>query len=840
VSPTPCQVKQLVKVKAFLVSLVAVLLGVAVLVGGGVLTKSSGTVPAVRLRNPPQSPERKQLRELGYQGNRLFQTGRYLEAAEVFEKARQRASQLGDTESEIHYLNNLGACRVRMFQYRPGMNAYLEARELAQRLGDREMATTLAFNISALYLEMRDLNAALQAVAQGLAGLNDKPTSKYRPKFLVQLARLRARIGDMEAAVPVFYQAIEEADRHGDSATQALAWNQLGYELLLRGELAAAESPLLEAFRLRKMTRDKAILLSYRTLSLLRLAQGDLASAGTLIEQAILAAPHSPPLVPIWQLYYDRGRIRKAQGKLAQAAEDFRAALELAARWRLEVLPADSVRVSLEVGLHGIYSSFIEAGNLLYSQTGRSELVRETFQAAEENRAASLRDLLAEPEDWRRKLPPQYDETLGELRSAEISLVSKDTPSTRDRIQRLLNRLGEMEQQAGLDSATPSGLPRSSPPWLLLETQRILRPDEAFLSFHLGEGESYLWGLTREDFQLCRLPSRSRIRDQVGRFVRALMGGSDDAQVLGKSLYEELLGGLKPAALRKPNWLLALDDVLFELPFPALVMGSVEGRPLFLIERHAVEITPSAHMLISSPQTGSQAPWRSGPFIGLGDPVYNMADPRWRSGLSGAAGTPGKPQLEMTRLAGSGREIRACARLGSPASVPPVLLEGPDASVEALRKALERRPSVLHLATHIVARQRRGLIALSLLPGGDAQLLSPLEIASWRVKLGLVVLSGCSSGQAQALPGSGLMGLTRAWLAAGASAVVVSRWPTSDDSGEFFLAFYKHLRAPSQSDSFERPGRALQRAQLEMLGSRTWRSLPRYWAAYFLIGRGRG
>jgi len=840
VSPTPCQVKRLVKVKASLVSFVAVLLGVAVLVGGGVLTRSLGTVPAARLRNPPPSPERKQLRELGYQGNRLFQTGRYLEAAEVFEKARQRASQLGDADSEIHFLNNLGACRVRMFQYRQGMNAYLQARERAQRTGDREMATTLAFNISALYLEMRDLNAALQAAEQGLAGLNDEHTSKYRPKFLVQLARLRARIGDMETAVPAFYQAIEEADRQGDSATQALAWNQLGYELLLRGELAAAESPLLEAFRLRKMTRDRAILLSYRTLSLLRLAQGDLASAGTLIEQAILAAPHSPPLVPIWQLYYDRGRIRKAQGKVAQAAEDFRAALELAARWRLEVLPADSVRVSLEVGLHAIYSSFIEAGNLLYSQTGRSELVRETFQAAEENRAASLRDLLAEPADWRQKLPPQYGETLGELRNAEISLIGKETPSTRGRIQRLLNRLGEMEQQAGLSSPAPSGFQRAAPASLLIRTQTVLRADEAFLSFHLGEAESYLWGLTREGFQLCRLPSRGSIRVQVGRFVQALKGGSDDTHGVGKSLYEELFGGLKTAALSKPNWLLALDDVLFELPFPALVMGSVEGRPLFLIERHALEITPSAHMLTSTPQSGSQAPWRSGPFVGLGDPIYNLADPRWRGGPAGVGGASGQAHLEMARLAGSGREIRACARLGSPASVPPVFLEGPDASLEALRKALERRPSVLHLATHIIPRQKRGLIALSLLPGGEAQLLSPLEIASWRIKLGLVVLSGCSSGQAEALPGSGLMGLTRAWLAAGASAVVASRWPTPDDSGELFLAFYKHLRPPGKSDSFARPGLALQRAQLEMLHSRTWRSLPRYWAAYFLIGSGRG
>jgi CHAT domain-containing protein len=76
------------------------------------------------------------------------------------------------------------------------------------------------------------------------------------------------------------------------------------------------------------------------------------------------------------------------------------------------------------------------------------------------------------------------------------------------------------------------------------------------------------------------------------------------------------------------------------------------------------------------------------------------------------------------------------------------------------------------------------------------------------------------------------MGLTRACQAAGASAVVASRWPTPDDAGTLFLSFYGYLRAAPQDG----PAVALQRAQIGMLRSRTWRSNPLYWGAYFVTG----
>jgi CHAT domain-containing protein len=89
------------------------------------------------------------------------------------------------------------------------------------------------------------------------------------------------------------------------------------------------------------------------------------------------------------------------------------------------------------------------------------------------------------------------------------------------------------------------------------------------------------------------------------------------------------------------------------------------------------------------------------------------------------------------------------------------------------------------------------------------------------------------------------MGLTRAWLAAGADAVAASLWPTADDTGELFLSFYRHLREDAgargrlQADGYPRAAVALERAQIDMLQAGSWRSSPKYWAGFFLLGKER-
>ena len=62
-----------------------------------------------------------------------------------------------------------------------------------------------------------------------------------------------------------------------------------------------------------------------------------------------------------------------------------------------------------------IFRSFIELGAKQALRTGSAQWAADTFQAVEWNRAASLRESLALTDVWRKKLPPEYWESLAKL-----------------------------------------------------------------------------------------------------------------------------------------------------------------------------------------------------------------------------------------------------------------------------------------------------------------------------------------------------------------------------------------------------------------------------------------
>jgi CHAT domain-containing protein len=265
-----------------------------------------------------------------------------------------------------------------------------------------------------------------------------------------------------------------------------------------------------------------------------------------------------------------------------------------------------------------------------------------------------------------------------------------------------------------------------------------------------------------------------------------------------------------------------------EAPLGALTDSS-RLPPAYLVERHTIEIIPGAGYWVEARSRTQETP--APVFVGLGDPIYNTADPRL-SPLPRGAKPASKPALLLPRLVGSGVELDACARSWRGERV---LLKGAYASRDGLVEQLRRNPAVVHLATHVLESSERpsyGLIALSLTPRRESELLPPYEIAGWRTNAGLVVLSGCHSAEGAQLPGTGLLGLTRAWLMAGAHSVIGSNWATPDESGALFGALYRNLSGERRGS----PAAALRAAQLEMIRSGGWRARPSHWGAYFVVG----
>jgi tetratricopeptide (TPR) repeat protein len=794
-------------------------------------------------RTPPLAPPgQKNVREDPLvaqlkQSAKAYQTGDFRNAASLAQQGYRDALRDGEPQIAAQFLNNLGGCRYALHQYREALQTFLEARPLAEASHDNATAGKLDFNISSLYSQLGQMDAATQAIGRATARWSGAERLAQLPKLLNHLAALQVGQDHMPQAVDLYRQGIAAADRANDREMYALGWNGLGYGFLEHEQLPQAEQALLEAYRIRKLNHLRSLESSYRNLGMLRLEQGDPRAASALLDRAVALSKEPGGLRPTWEVHYARGRVRLRQDRLQEALDDLRIAARLARNWRREAFPDDATRISTENMVRKVESALVEAGNKLYFTTHRRALAQETFEAAEANRAASLRELLAEPRDWRRNLPPEYWETLQKLEAAEAELLrSPGAPSgpAAERVRQLQGALIQWESRAG--SNTDVELPD-----LLDRMRHSLGPDAAFLAFHLASPDSYLWAVSRGSFALYRLPPGPEIGTRVAAFIKSLRQRNTEAQADGSRIFRILFGQLDPAFQEKPRWLLALDAQLFDLPFPALVEEIRPQGPVFLAERHSLQIVSGAGMLLlASPRRGLSA----GPFVGVADPVYNLADPRWKGpqtasffslSMARASASTAGDDLHLVRLAGSAREAADCAAAWG-GSQTPILLEGTAASRQPLQAALNNHPAVLHFATHVMHSRQgagsSGFIVLSLNRAGQHEVLSPVEIATWKLDGALVSLSGCSSGSADALPATGLMGLTRACQAAGAQAVVASRWPTPDDSGALFLSFYRFLRAAPQAG----PAVALQRAQIEMLQSRSWRSNPLYWGAYFVTG----
>jgi CHAT domain-containing protein len=158
-----------------------------------------------------------------------------------------------------------------------------------------------------------------------------------------------------------------------------------------------------------------------------------------------------------------------------------------------------------------------------------------------------------------------------------------------------------------------------------------------------------------------------------------------------------------------------------------------------------------------------------GPALVVGDPA----------GMALAPADGGAP-FAMPRLPAARVEAAAVALAHG---VEPLLDAA--ATEDAVRRALGRRPRLLHVATHVAFERDAPLASSIVLAAGDV--LTAEELVGLDLDGCLVVLSGCDSGQG-ALRGGEVVGLARGLLVAGARAAVVSFWSSSDVAALLLMA----------------------------------------------------
>jgi CHAT domain-containing protein len=161
---------------------------------------------------------------------------------------------------------------------------------------------------------------------------------------------------------------------------------------------------------------------------------------------------------------------------------------------------------------------------------------------------------------------------------------------------------------------------------------------------------------------------------------------------------------------------------------------------------------------------------------------------------------------------------------------------GPQATPAAYLSSNPAQYAYIHFVSHAVASRMDPLDSAIILSGGnqsgDSFKLYARDIMQHPIDARLVTISACYGSGSRSYAGEGLVGLSWAFLRAGAHSVIGALWEVSDDSTPRLMdSLYKDM------ENGLPPAIALRNAKLALLHSRSRFNLPFYWASFQIYTR---
>lgn len=346
------------------------------------------------------------------------------------------------------------------------------------------------------------------------------------------------------------------------------------------------------------------------------------------------------------------------------------------------------------------------------------------------------------------------------------------------------------ESRSLLDEAPAGSLPNAD---------RTVAAGVALVEYVVLERELVAFCVTAGGVTAHRLPiGRDALQGRVASFVENIRRRVPPAQVQaeGEALHGLLLAPVTGRFTDVRELVLVPDRELHALPFAALRNARTKQ---FLVEEYTIRFAPSASFRREAAESL--------------EPALVVADP---------------PTKEWPRLPASREEAVQIAALHGA-----TLLAG-EAATRAAFFDGARGSALIHYSGHANSDAAASYGALLLAANGpDGGVVGSSDIARLRFeRQPLVVLAACGTFRGNTLHVAGMSGLSRAFLGAGARAVVGTLWEIDDDvSAPLFLRLHQRLRDGAT------PARALRDAQLDLLRSPDGRlAHPATWSPVALLG----
>jgi len=190
---------------------------------------------------------------------------------------------------------------------------------------------------------------------------------------------------------------------------------------------------------------------------------------------------------------------------------------------------------------------------------------------------------------------------------------------------------------------------------------------------------------------------------------------------------------------------------------------------------------------------------------------------------------------ELNELPGTEAEVNEIASLFSKNNINTSLYTKKDADENRIKTSDLKKYSYLHFATHGVVDETNPELSRIFLQTNSANEDGNLfagEIYNLELKANLVTLSACQTGLGKISKGEGVIGLSRAFVYAGAQHIIVSFWSVADESTSILMQDFYRQTLESKSANFSEP---LRKAKINLIKNEKY-AAPYYWAPFVLIG----
>jgi CHAT domain-containing protein/tetratricopeptide (TPR) repeat protein len=497
-------------------------------------------------------------------------------------------------------------------------------------------------------------------------------------------------------------------------------------------------------------------------------------------------------------------------------------------------------------------------------------------------------DLLKKKQDNLDRQQQIAEQLTGIVLSGDQKQKPSDLESELDKLQ---IEFDQIENQIRTASPKYAALTGAQPLTLADVQQKVLDDNTVLLEYQLGADNSYLFATTKSGVSLYKLPRRGDVDKLATDFRAQLIPPKLQRRIVGIDVAADQQRGLgivqgpsedlppfvaasnalykaavEPAAaiIGDKRILVVADGSLNYIPFEALVKNS-DGADYaslnYLVKTNEIVYSPSASVIAAIRQ-GSSGASSGRSMLLVADPVFSSDDPRLKTGqlepmfssdgprglglglesavndVTGSAGTSSVATsgFHLARLSGTRTEADEISKIAKAGNGRADLWTDLNASEDNVRSHDLSGYKFMHVATHGLLDAERPQftgVVLSLVGRKTSDgFLRTDEIFNLKLGTPLVMLSACETGLGKEKRGEGVIGLTRAFMYAGAPTVGVSLWSVADKStADLMTDFYKRLLGATPQS----PGAAMRDAQLAMINGKKY-SAPFYWAPFVLVG----